>query len=429
VKAHQVSVAGTPAAAASLIREAKAHLPALDGLRGLAILLVMCGHVSERFFSIPHPWRVFAMIGYAGWTGVDLFFVLSGFLITGILWESRKARHYFKNFYMRRTLRLFPLYYGTLIVIFLLWPLLLPHLDVAARLVAPFAAQIRDSGRSSAFWIWYLTYSVDFMVAFKGYIFPSHFWTLAVEEHFYLLWPLLIHRLDRSKLILVTGSLAIGALLLRCALYPFVSQAAIYVLTPCRLDGLALGALIALIMRGNDGPATLQRLARTLCPVILLVAAALAVYLKGWRQYGFLIQTLGYSLTAGVWAILLIFTLVEPRWTRAFSAPWLRFLGKYSYGIYIIHAFVFDYLTRLFNFAAAPNLSLRQAFLHGASFVILAFTLSILAAMLSWRVLEQPFLRLKAFFPYESERSASGAELVTALAHADAPPAPRPDAT
>jgi peptidoglycan/LPS O-acetylase OafA/YrhL len=412
-------------AAASFNREAKAHLPALDGLRGLAILLVMCGHVSERFLYISHPWSTLARTGYAGWTGVDLFFVLSGFLITGILWESRTARHYFRNFYLRRILRLSPLYYTTLLVIFVLWPLLLPHLSDAARLAAPLAAQIRDTKQTSACWLWYLTYSVDFLVAFKGYKFPSHFWTLAVEEHFYLVWPFLIHRIERSKLIVLTGALAVGALLLRFALYPFVSPPALYVLTPCRLDGLALGAMIALVMRGKHGPATLQRFARVSFPWLLVVIAALAICLRGWRQYGFIEQTFGYSLTAALWASLLILTLMEPAWTHAFSAPWLGFLGKYSYGIYVIHAFLFDYLTRLFDLDTLSQLSPVHAILRAAGFFILTFALSILAAMLSWRILEQPFLRLKALFPYESEHSASGAELVTALAHTpDAPNTP-----
>jgi peptidoglycan/LPS O-acetylase OafA/YrhL len=228
---------------------------------------------------------------------------------------------------------------------------------------------------------------------------------------------------------ILTGALAVGALLLRCALFPFFSYPApaLYVLTPCRLDGLALGALIALAMRGKDGPATLQRLARISFPVLSFIVAILVARRRGWSQYGLVQQTIGYSLTAAVWACLLIVTLVEPPWTRAFSARWLRFLGKYSYGIYVIHALVFDYLTRLFDFAGAPHFSPMKAILHGAAFVISAFGLSILAAMLSWRVIEQPFLRLKAFFPYESEHSASGAELVTALAHADTPPAAGPD--
>jgi peptidoglycan/LPS O-acetylase OafA/YrhL len=408
--------------------QTKGHLPALDGLRGLAILLVLVGHLSERFFTVPQPWRILPMIGYAGWTGVDLFFVLSGFLITGILWESRTATHYFKNFYARRTLRLFPLYYGVLLIIFVILPLLVPHLHGASQVISAMSAQIYASKETSVYWLWYLTYSVDFLVACKGWVFPSHFWSLAVEEHFYLVWPLLIHRLRRSTLIKVTGALAIGSLLLRTCAYRLISPEGLYTLTPCRLDGLALGGMIALVLRGENGIARLRSIAKISFPLFLVICGAVALCLRGWRQYGFVMQTIGYSLTACLWASVLILSLVNPPWTRAFSNRTLRFFGKYSYGIYVIHAFLFDYFGRLFSLAAPGRTSLPAgaaallhrpglaAALNPVAFVILAPTLSILAAMLSWRILELPFLRLKDLFPYEKKHSASGAELVTALA-------------
>src|SRR5689334_3654448 len=167
------------------------HVPALDGLRGVAILSVMLFHYVTASGFGEDAWVTRKIIGACGclWTGVDIFFVLSGFLITGILLRAKGSPGYFVNFYMRRLLRIFPLYYGALVVIFLI----VPHL---VHDVTPGVKRILDSQA----WMW--GYSQDFAISYHNadyfdvdWMWVGHFWSLGVEEHFYLVWPLLVFAL------------------------------------------------------------------------------------------------------------------------------------------------------------------------------------------------------------------------------------------
>jgi peptidoglycan/LPS O-acetylase OafA/YrhL len=405
------------------------HLPALDGLRGMAVLMVFICHVSETFWSIPNPWRNIPYLLWAGWTGVDLFFVLSGFLITGILWENRAATHYFRNFYARRTLRLFPLYYTALVIIFLVIPLLVPIFEHRSPVMTEIAARLRDSEKAAGYWPWFFTYNADFLFTIKNLMFPGQFWSLAVEEHFYLMWPLLIHRLSHGILIKVTSGIVIGTLILRVCLYHFLIPYGMYCFTFCRMDGLAMGALIALIMRNPDGIATLTRFSKKAFPIILVFCAALLLYQRGvWNQYGFIQQTIGFSLTPAFYACLLIAVLTNDKAAGLFSNRTLRFLGKYSYAIYIIHPFVMNYIRPLFSrhysIVAAlihgGNTIARQSMaiqlLDGVCFIGSVIGITMILALISWKLIEQPFLNLKKYFPYEKANPADGSDLVMTLA-------------
>ncbi|HEV2844590.1 MAG TPA: acyltransferase, partial [Thermoanaerobaculia bacterium] len=216
------------------------RLPALDGLRGLAILLVLLLHFTV--YGGPPATegidKLFYRAAQAGWIGVDLFFVLSGFLITGILYDAKGGENYFRSFYARRVLRIFPLYYGALAVFLLLVPALRP----------------------GSFWHW--TYLSNVQIAREGW--PDsgalgHFWSLAVEEQFYLFWPVAVLLLARRSLMAACWVCLAGSLLLRVGLHLADQETAAFVLTPARLDSLAAGALLALAARGPEGLAPVAR--------------------------------------------------------------------------------------------------------------------------------------------------------------------------
>jgi peptidoglycan/LPS O-acetylase OafA/YrhL len=187
-------------------RPAGARIPALDGIRGIAILCVMLYHFT--FYGGIEPTLIVDKVYYhtalVGWFGVDLFFVLSGFLITGILYDTASAPQYFRNFYARRVLRIFPLYYGTLAVFFFLIPLVIDISDTFEEL-------LRDQ-------LWYWSYLVNVQIALEywpSFFALGHFWSLAVEEQFYLVWPLVVFFLKRRSLIAICVVCIVGAFLVR----------------------------------------------------------------------------------------------------------------------------------------------------------------------------------------------------------------------
>ena len=186
------------------------HIPALDGIRGLAILLVLLGHFTSYGGFRPEIGvdRAYHLVAMLGGVGVDLFFVLSGFLITGILVDARGGAFFFRNFYMRRVLRIFPLYYGSLLVFFVVLPLLDPG---DPRLQQVLGEQA-----------WYWSYLTNIRMAFDGwpaYHHIGHFWSLAVEEQFYMVWPLVIFLFRRRSLLFICAACVAASLAFRVAFW------------------------------------------------------------------------------------------------------------------------------------------------------------------------------------------------------------------
>jgi peptidoglycan/LPS O-acetylase OafA/YrhL len=391
-------------------RPSSTHLPALDGARGIAVLLVIAVHISEHLDFTSPPLRIIKSIAFAGWTGVDLFFVLSGFLITGILWDTKGERGYFRNFYARRTVRIFPLYYAALVILFILVPALFRN-DSGSGGILDATINARH------YWVWFATYLVDVLIAVKGFLFAGHFWTLAVEEHFYLLWPVLVYKLERRTLISVCVVVFVAAFLLRAGMIlSGASHFAVYVLTPCRMDGLALGSCLALVIRGPDGLEALVRRARIVLPISAILWIGIMWAKGGWSQYGLIAQTVGYSVTESFYASVLIFALASRGLATALSAGVLRFFGRISYALYVFHVPIIFFLGTRY-LPGDPDrsmiLPLTRALpdrpfarhilapgLDALVFTILAVGLSVGAALISWYLLERPCLRLKRLFPY-----------------------------
>ena len=313
---------------------ARSHVPALDGVRGLAILLVLVSHLmlfndrtGSRFGD-----SLSALRGL-GWVGVDLFFVLSGFLITGILFDTLHDPHYFRSFYMRRFLRIFPLYYG-----FLFFLMILGHWGPGMH--------FEWNGRQYVLLTYLQNTGIWFPVTdFHPGIWADldHFWSLAVEEQFYLFWPLLVFLVrGRRRLIGLALALSGIALLLRIALYLHgSSRLLIFMLTPCRMDTLLLGGMVALVVRGDSD--WIPR--RWVAPIALVAAVVIATYtllhLGGDMRDFFFGATFGYSVIA-LGCVAVLIASLEPQSVahRMFRWSWLRSLGKYSYGIYVLHIFV-----------------------------------------------------------------------------------------
>lgn len=360
------------------------RLPELDGFRALAIWMVLIHHA---FYGFARPDGALAWappllmeIIFRGWLGVDLFFVLSGLLITGILLDSKGRPRYFRNFYSRRILRIVPVYFTVVGVMWLFY-----------------------SGYSHFFLL-----SLGFLANFAGYFQApvphagSVFWSLAIEEHFYLLWPLVVLLLNRRQLFVFTASIVVLVPVLRGlgAAVGMDIEAAIYQYSWFRFDGLALGALLALWLRSP-----LCTVRRTLLLALCLLAASLLVTVAG-APFG-LLQTksvmaaaLRYTQVQLVFAAAIIASLAKQgsRVTAPLRSQGARWSADLSYCIYLIHLGVGHLyessLSRLdipVEIWAGPS---GAVLLRAAAIVAGSFAL----AALSKRFLEDPFLRLKRYF-------------------------------
>ena len=366
------------------------QIPALDGIRGLAIIWVVLHNSTGMPMAASSRWlHVFPLLASRGWIGVQLFFALSGFLITLGLLESQGASHYFRNFYAKRALRILPLYYAVLLVLLVLLP-------AVVTLGAPFS-----SAHQAPLWLFTANWTQSLPYGF------GHFWSLSVEEQFYLFWPLVVFRLPARRLLTVCLWTGVGALLLRCVLAAYgADSSTLYQNTACRMDALALGGAAACVLRIPS----LWDTARAHLPAVGV--AALLVFLAGiplthiYDNDHLAGETLGYSLLACSSAAFVLWAaMLDPRAPPGLGSLllWspLRSCGKYSYAIYVFHNLLHKLVGEPWlvgRFGKAPPL--QVVFTYSTAVLLISYGL----AFCSYYALERRFLRLKRFF--ESGASA-----------------------
>ncbi len=366
-----------------------AHVPAVDGLRGIAILLVLWYHAPFLFRDLPEfsanhsPWVALGFAGpmsLGGWVGVDLFFVVSGFLITTILLRLRDWGGSSWVFWGRRGLRILPL-----AMLYLLSLYVFAWLGDPLKMLPDFEG-----------WAWYVFYLGNIHITLHGWqpLAVMILWSLAIEEQFYLVWPLLVRSCSTHRLLWWSSGLMAVAPVIRAIILSIADYPGTYVFTICRMDALAAGAVVAVVFSNPEWQAEAARLCKRLTPIaILLVCLTFLVpfspSLPETRPWFF--SVFGYSWLAVSFAILLGASLnTDAIWSVLLKSPVLTFLGRRCYGLYIWHVII-----------ASLVIAGLQPFQVGFRVHMLLWLGALLiAASGSWLYLEEPIIRLKKFFPY-----------------------------
>ena len=364
--------------------------PCLAGIRGYGFLLVFCAHYFRpdllakpgtlrlKLLSIPASPAVFA---------VPAFFVLSGYLIGGILYHTRNREGFFRVFYTRRVLRVFPVYYVTLLAI--------AAFDVIKHVPLDFH-----------FWSHFL-YIQNLLPGPSyraGSVVMTHFWSLAVEEQFYLIWPLVVWRFrDRRKLIAVVSCLIVVCCLVRLAAPVLsISASRLGFFTPTRADAILMGVLLSLVCE--------SKLYRRLIPVAKwasiagIITAALLTFYKG-APWAFTYTGRDVSLLlANVTAVAIVVAVMEQGslLNRLCSQRWVCWLGALSYSLYVFHLT----FSNFFIYSLTPRFDahMRHSFALLASSA-LAFCTTLGLSVLSYRLIEGPIMRLKGHIKYGAARA------------------------
>jgi peptidoglycan/LPS O-acetylase OafA/YrhL len=380
------------------------HKPELDGIRGIALLAVMLSHGGGRYIlQTTFAAKLFAYVMVPGWSGVELFFVLSGFLITGILLQSKTAENYFSSFYARRFLRIFPIYYFVVTV-----GLLAAHYNFWWNAMMP-PERMR---------IAYYFYAQNWPIfwnhgAYQTVSVFGHFWSLAVEEQFYLVWPLVIWLFpERWILSLCTAGLVIALPLRFYMVHRYAESLGAMVLTTSRMDGLLVGVMLAILLRKGQIPLRWIYLSMSVGAAIIgFIALFHHTELIATNFYMPTIGITGFSLLSGG---LLALSQHRIPWLHHFlCAGWLRTIGKYSYGMYIYHIPIYLILEHILKvqFGAVLPLPLRWALLYIGFLIAVTFVV----AKISYDLFESKILALKIHFrPRYAKSAGVGAATVEA---------------
>lgn len=382
----------------------KGRIPELDGIRGIAIGMVLLHHYF--FVSIqaqPATALSYALVvGRLAWSGVDLFFVLSGFLIGGILLDARASTNYFRVFYTRRFFRIVPIYFVCLVA----------ALALAAASRAGFTPGLAWMLKDQLPWLPYFVFLQNFWMAVAttyGVFGLGVTWSLAVEEQFYLTLPILVRILSQRALVIVVSLGVIAAPVFRVLLHSFWPEYhySWVVLMFCRADALLLGVLGAVAMRSPRWREALAR-QRAGFRMLLAILAAGFAYLtwKAADAYGIVMLRIGFTWLAAFYLCILLYGLTfRQSWIgRCLRWKWLAWLGSIAYGSYLLHEFVRALFFELFFHHAPQITSVAELIVS-----LLALAATLMLCQLSWRYFEKPLIKQGHRARYEfGETQTSG---------------------
>jgi len=371
------------------------HTPALDGIRGLAVLSVFVHHFGGGSSSVYLPIRLIGNIVRSGWLGVSLFFVLSGFLISGILWDSFGQPHWWRNFYARRALRIFPLYYLTILLILIL------------SMVATRSVEFPEGVGVLALYLQNFPPLFPALRAIPAAVRTSHLWSLGVEEQFYLFWPFIlmaVGRISAAKSACIV--VFVASILFRIVAYRWFpsGQEWAYTCLLGRMGELSAGAYLALAIRGEERATILKYAAPT--ATVTFIILALTLSLSGSRTAdSLLVLVFGMSVAAILFASLIAIVLRPGPLQRLFEVRPLRWVGKISYGIYVYHVLLgpaYTVITSQIIHSAGNAFQICRFFV--------AAILTLVISAISFYGFERPIQRFKSRFPMKQstvERATS----------------------
>lgn len=367
----------------------------LDGVRGISIIVVVAFHLLKRadYFTNNETLHFLTSLSSIGWVGVDIFFVLSGFLITSILLKTKGEKNYFKNFYVRRSLRIFPLYFVFIAVIISLLPTLDPDFAPQISRALPFLLLYQQN--------WLILIS---KVPLTTYLAVT--WSLAIEEQFYLIWPAVVYFTKKETLIKISIGVIAASILARALGLVFwedMSQVStfFYYNTFTRFEQLIFGGLLAVAF---TQPVWVQRLKSISVPAFWIAFAAFLTLCftayphmvpldeNTWLVFG------GYTLAAIFSAALVTILMTYPEtsmFRRLFQLKPLIFFGKYSYSIYLLHVPI---ILILLDVLWRTQLRGWPMYLV---YIALTYVITVIGALLTWNLLEKHMLNLKKYFEYQ----------------------------
>lgn len=359
----------------------KSSILELDGLRGLAIALVMLFHLNNELTIGTQPWLSAAT---SGWMGVDLFFILSGYLITESLLRNKGRQTYWRNFIINRARRIVPAYAALCAIVFVQHAQLgLPWFTLTDPVQTP---------------LWHLTFVHNMSIGFRTYTVNSLtmiMWSLNVEVQFYAFWLVMVALCSPKQLATLAVGIVLASPVVRYLAHSYVGVEATYYWTICRLDSLMFGALASLALRSaNQRVADVRQAGARIAPVLVVLLGCAAHYQIGVNRYAVGFYTLGYTAIAlsGACVFLAAYQHTWPWMNAILRLRPLRHIGAVSYGLYLFHPLANSLAKAVVEAKLGdPRLDLTAQW----GFVVGALALAWLFAEVSWHIIEKPFLKSK----------------------------------